>query len=173
MKSFQRNFLFPAFLFLFLLIPLMVLAQTNDTGLSGSLEVNHQKYFYKDPDKAFLLAFFPGLLIHGYGHFYANDNLMGTALLTGEVLSVVSIGVGALVKSDPNSFSGGLLGNSASSTDLANNLIWGGAIAFGAFWVVDMAHAPTAAKDYNDEHDLKPITYFENGRPTLALAFRF
>src|SRR5271157_2251878 len=86
-----------------------IFAQSSDTGLSGSLETNHQNYFYKDPNKAFLLAFFPGLLIHGYGHFYADDNLMGNVLLTGEVVSVLSIGLGALIKSDTTTFSGGLL----------------------------------------------------------------
>src|SRR5579859_2542307 len=134
-------------------------AQTADTGLSGSLETNHQNYFYKDPNKAFLLAFFPGLLIHGYGHFYAEDHLMGDVLLTGEVVSVLSVGMGILIKSDTTTFSGGILGDPTNSLGVGNNLIWGGIIAFAGLWIVDMAHAPTAAKDYDDEHGLKPIAY--------------
>ena len=149
-------------------------AQNADTGLAGSLETNHQNYFYKDPNKAFLLAFFPGILIHGYGHFYADDNLTGNVLLTGEVVSVVSVGLGALIKSDTNTFSGGLLGDPNNASNIGNNLIWGGIIGFTALWIVDMAHAPTAAKDYNDEHGLKPIVQLDlNQRPTLALAYRF
>ncbi len=148
-------------------------AQNADAGLSGSLETNHQNYFYKDPNKAFLLAFFPGLLIHGYGHFYADDNLMGNVLLTGEVVSVLSFGLGALIKSDTTTFSGGLLGSPSDAKNTGNNLMWGGIIAFTGLWIVDMAHAPTAAKDYNDEHGLKPIAYFDQSRPTLALAYRF
>src|SRR5580692_2689558 len=144
-------------------------SQNSDTGLSGSLETNHQDYFYKDPNKAFLLAFFPGILIHGYVHFYADDNLMGNVLLTGEVVSVVSVGLGALIKSDTNTFSGGILGDSNNANSIGTNLIWGGIIAFTGLWIVDMAHAPTAAKDYDDEHGLKPIAYMdENKRPTLA-----
>ena len=148
-------------------------AQNSDTGLSGSLETNHQNYFYKDPNKAFLLAFFPGLLIHGYGHFYADDQLMGNVLLTGEVVSVLSVGLGALIKSDTTTFSGGLLGDSANANNIGNNLIWGGIIFFTGLWIVDMAHAPTAAKDYNDDHGLKPIAYLDQNRPNLALAYRF
>ena len=148
-------------------------AQNADTGLSGSLETNHQNYFYKDPNKAFLLALFPGLLIHGYGHFYADDNLMGNVLLTGEVVSVLSVGLGVLVKSDTKTFSGGILGDRNNANNVGTNLIWGGIIAFAGFWIVDMAHAPVAAKDYNDEHGLKPITYIDQDRPTLALAYRF
>ncbi|HEY5038163.1 MAG TPA: hypothetical protein VIJ93_03720, partial [bacterium] len=86
-----RIFVFIPSLVLIFLLSSFASAQNADTGLSGSLETNHQNYFYKDPNKAFLLAFFPGLLIHGYGHFYANDNLMGNVLLTGEVVSVLSV----------------------------------------------------------------------------------
>jgi len=148
-------------------------AQDADTGLSGSLETNHQNYFYKDPNKAFLLAFFPGLLIHGYGHFYADDNIMGNVLLTGEVVSVLSIGAGALIKSDTTTFSGGILGDSNNANGIGTNLIWGGVIAFTGLWIVDMAHAPTAASDYDNEHGLKPVAYFDQGTPTLALSYRF
>src|SRR5258708_2957240 len=116
--------------FIFLLFSAWASAQNADTGLSGSLETNHQNYFYKDPNKAFLLALFPGLLIHGYGHFYADDNLMGSVLLTGEVVSVVSVGLGALVKSDTNTFSGGILGNPISAINTGTNLFWAGVVAF-------------------------------------------
>src|SRR6185369_16498426 len=128
----KPSFLLVAFVFLFAVST--AFGQSTDTGLSGSLETNHQNYFYKDPNKAFLLAFFPGLLIHGYGHFYADDNLMGNVLLTGEIVSIVSIGMGALIKSDTNTFSGGLLGSSSDANNTGTNLIWGGIIAFTGLW---------------------------------------
>jgi hypothetical protein len=156
-----------------LLEPVNLLAQQSDPGLSGSLETNHQTYFYKDPNKAFLLAFFPGLLIHGYGHFYAEDNLTGDMLLGGEVISVLSVGLGALIKSDTTDFSGGLLGDANNATSIGTNLIWGGIIAFGGLWIIDMAHAPIAAQDYDNEHGLKPVVYLENNHPVLALACKF
>src|SRR5579885_329732 len=106
MKTSTYRFFLSAILASALLLTSSASAQDADTGLAGSLEVNHQNYFYKDPNKAFLLAFFPGLLIHGYGHFYAGDNLTGNVLLTGEVISVLSVGLGALIKSDTTTFSG-------------------------------------------------------------------
>lgn len=172
MKTMTRKiFIFAAIVFIFSIS--LASAQNADTGLTGSLETNHQDYFYKDPNKAFLLAFFPGLLIHGYGHFYADDNIMGNVLLTGEVVSVLSVGAGALIKSDTNTFSGGVLGDPNNANNIGTNLIWGGVIAFTGLWIIDMAHAPTAATDYDNEHGLKPVAYFEQNHPVLAVAYRF
>jgi hypothetical protein len=173
MKTYGLKTFLAVLTIIFLLPVSRVSAQNSDTGLSGSLETNHQNYFYKDPNKAFLLALFPGLLIHGYGHFYADDNLMGNILLTGEVVSVVAVGFGAIIKSDTTTFSGGILGPPRNAEKVGTNFIWGGIIGFTALWIVDMAHAPTAAKDYNDDHGLKPVAYLEQDRPTLALTYRF
>jgi hypothetical protein len=177
MSPYSMKPLFPKLAFLLAIVLMAsfqsLQAQDSDTGLSGSLETNHQTYFYKDPNKAFLLALFPGILIHGYGHFYADDNLTGNVLLTGEVVSVASVGFGALILSDTNTFSGGILGSTSNANSIGTNLIWGGVIAFTALWIVDMAHAPIAAQDYDDEHDLKPIAYMDQDHPTLALAYRF
>lgn len=148
-------------------------AQSGDIDLSGGLETNHQNYFYKDPNKAFLQAFFPGVLIHGYGHFYADDQLTGDILLTGEVLSVLSVGCGVLIQSNTTTFSGGILGDSLNANNIATNLIWGGIAAYTLLWVVDMAHAPTAASDYDEEHNLKPMAYMEKNAPVLAFAYKF
>ena len=52
-------------------------------------------------------------------------------------------------------------------------MIWGGVIGFTAFWIIDMATAPTAAKDFDDEHALKPVAFLDQDRPTLDLALRF
>lgn len=172
MKTSFLKVLAQLFVIVFIISSRSLWCQDSDAGLSGSLETNHQTYFYKDPNKAFLLALFPGILIHGYGHFYADDNLTGDVLLTGEVVSVVSVGFGALIQSDTNTFSGGILGNT-STNGLGSDLIWGGIAAFTALWIVDMAHAPAAAQDYDNEHDLKPIAYIDQNRPTLAVAYRF
>ena len=93
--------------------------------------------------------------------------------MTGEVVSVLSVGLGVLIKSDTTTFSGGLLGDSSSAGNIGTNLIWGGVIGFTALWIVDMAHAPTATQDFDDEHGLKPVAYFDQDRPTVALAYRF
>lgn len=89
------------------------------------------------------------------------------------MLSVLSVGLGALIKSDTTTFSGGLLGDPVNAGTIGSNLIWGGIIAFGGLWIIDMAHAPTAAQDFNNEHGLKPVVFYENGHPILAMAYKF
>lgn len=158
--------------FVFLFSTGKVFAQS-DLGLAGSLEANHQTHFYKDPTKAFLLGFFPGFLIHGYGHFYAEDNLMGTMLLTGEVVSLASIGTGLILKSDTSTFSGGILGDPGNTDRVGSDMIIGGSLLFAVTWIVDMAHAPTAAEDYNDEFHLEPVASLTHHRLNFALACRF
>ena len=37
----------------------------------------------------------------------------------------------------------------------------------------DMAHAPTAASDYNSEHGLKPIAYMDRNAPGLSFSLSF
>lgn len=174
MKTASYRLFFASLAIFYLSMIVNASAQSGDVDLSGGLETNHQSHFYKDPNKAFLLAFFPGLLIHGYGHFYAEDHLMGNVLLTGEVVSILSIGFGSLIKSDTTTFSGGILGNSINADHVGTNLIWGGIAAFTALWIVDMAHAPTAASDYNSEYSLKPVAYLgQSHEPVLALAYHF
>lgn len=143
-------------------------------GLSGGLETSREIHFYKDPTKAFLLGLFPGILVHGYGHFYAKDKTTGTALLAGEVLSVIAIGLGAAMDANPRDFSGGIFGSTPQTERAGRDILVGGVILFGVTWLADMVHAPVAAKSYNDEHELSPVARFDSsGSPTFALAVRF
>lgn len=139
-------------------------------GLSGALEGRQETRFYKEPSRAFLLAFFPGILIHGYGHFYAKDKLTGTALLTGEILSLAAIGVGAAMDSSPSSFSGGIFGNDTQTARAGRDMVVAGAILFAVTWIADMVHAPTAAHAYNKEYNLSPVVWTDGA---VGLAWRF
>jgi hypothetical protein len=144
------------------------------TGLSGSLETSRNVHFYRDPSRAFLLGLFPGLLIHGYGHFYAKDKMTGVALLGGEVLSLTVIGIGLAAKNNPSGMSGGVFGsNNATITNTGQRMIIFGCIGFGVTWLADMLHAPIAAKNYNDQWNLQPVASVDNGVASLALAYRF
>jgi len=174
MKTTPTKILCILLLALSLAVPAMAVETQSTTGLSGSLEASRGIHFYKDPTRALMLAFFPGALIHGYGHFYAKDKMIGTALLGGELLSLTAIGIGAFAKSDPEQLSGGILGTNRSVVQRSGKrlMIYGG-VGFLVTWFVDILHAPTAAKDYNDRFNLQPVASIENGYPALAFAYRF
>lgn len=149
-------------------------APASTTGLSGSLESSRSTHFYKDPTKALMLAVFPGFLVHGYGHLYAKDKLTGTALLGGEILSLTAIGMGAIMKADPEQYQGGIFGNNNATVDnTARRMIIYGGVGFAVTWFADILHAPTAAKDYNDRWNLTPVASFQGSTPVLAFAVRF
>lgn len=61
-----------------------------------SLSLDEAQHFVdrdekKSASKAFLIAFFPGFLIHGLGHHYADQHVVGFALLGAEVVSIYLI----------------------------------------------------------------------------------
>jgi hypothetical protein len=150
--------------------PTWVSAQT--TGLSGSLEASRTQNFAKDPSRALMLAFFPGLIIHGYGHMYAKDKTIGTTLLAGEVISLALMGIGAAAQQNPESFQNSFLGSNVDRG--ARNMVIYGAILFTLTWIADVAHAPAAARDYNREHNLVPaFSMGPTGTPNLTVAYRF
>jgi hypothetical protein len=156
------------------LSPLKAQAQ-NFTGLTGGLVSTQHTRFYKDPTNAFLLAFFPGILIHGFGSFYAQDPLMGTSLLTGEVISLIGVTFGAIIHSNPSNYTGTFLGPSSGTVknNGANMMLYGG-LLFGITWVVDMVHAPIAARSYDERNNLQPIAWISpQGTPMLAMNWKF
>ena len=74
----------------------------------------------KSPGLAFILALGPGFFVHGLGHIYAQDQLIGGGLLLTEVMSALSY----------------------YNPDLGNPL-------FFWSWVIDIIDAPFAAMRYN------------------------
>jgi len=149
-----------------------ILTSAQSAGLSGSLEASRSQNFAKDPSRALMLAFFPGLLLHGYGHMYAKDKTIGTTLMAGEIISLAVMGIGAAAKDHPASFQNSFLGSNVERG--GRNMILYGAILFTLTWIADVAHAPTAARDYNREHNLTPaFSLGPTGTPNLTVAYRF
>jgi len=146
--------------------------QAQTAGLSGSLESSRNQAFAKDPSKALLVAFFPGVIIHGYGHFYAKDSTMGTALLGGEIVGITAFTVGAMMHANPQNFTDSWVGKNAKNKGRSLELY--GGVFFGLTWLADILHAPTAVREYNEEHGLQPILSMNSvGNPQLMLAYRF
>ncbi len=85
---------------------------------------------FKDPNKAFLLATFPGLVVPGLGHFYAKDYIMGGVLAALRV-GGLAVGIPGIINRD-------------------NPSILVASILAGFSYLADVANAPFATRKYND-----------------------
>jgi hypothetical protein len=105
----------------------------------------------KDPILATVLAVGPGLLIHGWGHFYTEDYKMGLMLTGTELLSIGAMWFGAWENTSPDAFaiygSGGRQGGALTFAF--------GFLLFMGSWFADIYQAGNSAHQYNVEHNLE------------------
>ena len=108
----------------------------------------------KDPILATVLALGPGLLAHGWGHFYAEDYKMGLTLFSVEVGSIVGFTVGYWEYLNPSNFT--TIAGSQSDVKRAGSICMAvSALFFAATWFVDVVRAGGAADQYNIENGLQ------------------
>ncbi len=129
----------------------------------------------KDPIIATVAAIGPGLLAHGFGHFYAEDYKTGLMLFGLELLSLIPITIGWLQLSNPAGF------DSISANE--DEVRRGGAIAMSAglllfvgTWFADIMQAGNAAIQYNKRNNLEFRMQSEAGlypMPSLMLSYNF
>lgn len=130
----------------------------------------------KDPILATVIAIGPGLLAHGFGHFYAEDYRMGLTLFGTEIISLIIIGVGYLITATPDNFTS-IGGNTDTVKRGGLITLFSGVALFTIGWVADIAMAGRAAEQYNIEHNLEfkvqQESYFNNFQPVLVYNFKF
>jgi hypothetical protein len=129
----------------------------------------------KDPILATVIAIGPGLLAHGFGHFYAEDYKMGLMLFGSEVVSLVVIGAGYVITVAPNNFT--VIGGNEDTVKRGGLItLFSGVALFAAGWLVDITTAGRAADQYNIEHNLEFKVQQESNNillPSLVYNFRF
>ena len=104
-------------------------------------------------DTAFLHSIFPGLIIHGSGHFYAKNQNVGMSLMSAEIVSLIIMAVSineVLAPVQPD-----------QSNSVSTAVFLTGLTMFTVSWAWDMIFARSAAADYNSTHtfllsDAKP-----------------
>lgn len=129
----------------------------------------------KDPIIATVAAIGPGLLAHGFGHFYAEDYKMGLMLFGLELLSLIPITVGWLEMSNPSGFDA-IAGNEDEVRRAGAITMSVGVLLFAATWFVDIMKAGEAAEQYNKENNLEFRMQNEAGLvpvPSLMLTYKF
>jgi hypothetical protein len=105
----------------------------------------------KDPILATVLSIGPGLLVHGWGHYYTEDYRMGLLLTGTELLSIGAMWFGAWENTSPDAFalygSGGRQGGAITFAF--------GFLLFMGSWFADIYQAGRSAEQYNTEHNLE------------------
>ncbi len=92
-----------------------------------------------------LLAIFPGLFVHGLGHSYAGNEEKAEELMTMELYSLLTAGLG-----------GAVLALGESEDDDAVKVagwigIGVGAVPFLGTWIYDIVYTPSEIRRYNQQ----------------------
>lgn len=130
-------------LFLFYSLPDSILAQYEDEDSIPRLR-GPELYATKSATKAFLLGLGPGLLVHGWGHFYVGDNKSGGWLLASECISVVSFYY--LAMADISA-----MDNKDAQGKIETAMTFA-ATVFVAGWAIDFLDAPNKVIDSRNAH---------------------
>ena len=138
------------------------------------LELEEAEVSPRSTSVAFLMGFFPGMLVHGAGHFYAHDPEMGATLLGTEGAALVVFGIGWSSWRYGTKYAPYQSSNQKAAKGGANAMLIGGAI-FAASWIADFAHAPIAAIEFNNRHKLPVRAGIGtlDGAPALYASMRF
>jgi len=130
-----------------------------DSDLSTSMRRDSVLFSFiqkelRSPTKAFLIAFLPGSVVHGAGHFYAKKPKTGRILLATEGVGVLFTfyGWAGLFALGLESLDGGGWEGWEKwerKKDIFNVLLYSGITLFVGSWVYDMIGAPLQAKAHN------------------------
>lgn len=100
----------------------------------------------RDPGAALAKAFWPGVLLHGYGHKQAGESEVFFSLAGAGIFGGLMGGFGLARALDA--------GVSESDKELARYLAWGGGAIFTISWLWDLSFAASAARKFNAKHGL-------------------
>lgn len=138
----------------------------------GGGSITEEEVKGKDPILATGLAVLPGLLIHGFGNYYAEDYGFGNRMLVMEIsgLGLSLWGYGLVHNPEAwQKFFGG-----ADNTEMVGYWVKAGGVGFLVLsWLGDLATASDAAIQYNHEHQINfQLDTFRDG-PRMMMSYRF
>ena len=125
----------------------------------------------KDPILATVYSILPGLVIHGFGNYYAEDYEYGTRMLVMEILGGGLALWGHHIIHNNETW-GHYFGG--STTDAGYWIKAAGVGMIILSWIGDVTTAGAAAENYNHEHQIRfQLETLRDGTPALALTSRF
>jgi hypothetical protein len=126
----------------------------------------------KDPILATVLALGPGILGHGWGHFYSEDYRMGFLLFGTEIISIGAMTMGIFQNTSPDAFT--TYGGNMDESRRAGALTFGvGFALFIGSYLVDVLTAGRSCEQFNTEHGLEFKMQQESYIPSLMYTYKF
>ncbi|MFP4465989.1 MAG: hypothetical protein ACLFP1_02955 [Candidatus Goldiibacteriota bacterium] len=125
---------------------------TTETDWRESMYINDDDIEVKtlvvpmDKNTAFQKALFPGVVVHGAGHFYAKDKNRGMSIVSAQILSLVMMGISINGVLAPRDVSG------VETDNVSNVVFYTGLAVFLGSWIYDMIFAPAAVERYNEKN---------------------
>jgi hypothetical protein len=166
------------FLFITCLCSLAHTLSAVDTGNSNldarggaqSRNIGEDEAEPKDPLLATLFSVFPGVVIHGFGNFYAGDYDNGTRMLTMELIGGGMALWAHNIIHNPDAW-GAYFGDQTTSAGYWIKAGGVGLMAISFIW--DVASAGEAAQSFNKDHQINFQLESRLDGMQLALSHRF
>jgi hypothetical protein len=95
-------------------------------------------------DIAFQKALFPGIAMHGAGHFYARDKNMGMSLLSAEIVALIMMGLSVVELIQPE--------EGSQASNVSQVVFYTGLTIFGGAWLYDILFSGGAVEKFNNEN---------------------
>ena len=128
----------------------------------------------KDPLLATVFSILPGVVVHGFGNYYAENYDFGTRMFITELVGIGLWAAGTNIVQQPENWEPFFGGSHEHSIQQAGHWVTAGGITlFVLSFLGDLATAHKAAESYNKDHQLHFQLETHLGAPTLALVARF
>jgi hypothetical protein len=95
-------------------------------------------------DTAFLKSLFPGIAMHGAGHFYGRDKNTGMSLVSAEIVSLIMMGLSAAEIIQPEE------GSQAST--VSRIVFFSGLTVFCGSWLYDLVFSGGSVDRFNSDN---------------------
>jgi hypothetical protein len=153
--------------------PSLSLAAEDPAVRPGHRNIGDEELEPKDPALATTFSVLPGVLIHGFGSYYAGDYEWGNKMLVMEIIGGGIALWGFNMVHSPENWDP-YFGGAENSKQAGYWIKAGGVTMLALSWVGDVAYASEAADSWNKDHQMQfQMDSFNGTGARLMLASRF
>jgi hypothetical protein len=138
----------------------------------GGGTVTEEEVKGKDPILATGLAVMPGVLVHGFGNYYAEDYRFGNRMLAMQIAGMGLAVWGYSLEHAPGNWQAYFGGD--DNTQMVGYWVKAGGVGLIVLsWLGDIATASDAALQYNHEHQINFQLESDLHGPRIMLSYKF